>query len=214
MYPIILLNYYYYFIYIYKARMKAEGVYEIPQIWTDMWAKHSVDPKIQTISQLALDFSMPESEVKHILKKMKSHSVRLTSQLEHEADLQEYFEEAQEIGCNTEFEELPVLDRLERMDAKYEPQILKDDLVEEAKLKLLKRIERETKAKVSYDINIFLAAQARAKESQHVAEAEARPARSAEGEERLARFKIAFRDISSRAQAERQPTMIRTRSGE
>ena len=36
-------------------------------------------------------------------------------------------------------------------------------------------------AKVAYDVNIFLAAKARAKESQHVAEAEARPARFAGG---------------------------------
>ena len=90
------------------------------------------------------------------------------------------------------------------MDGILVPHLTPPPTHRQGRIKRIKRIERETKAKVSYNVNIFLAAQARAKESQHVAEAEARPARSAEGEKRLARFKIGTSAAARRRRGSRR----------
>lgn len=174
--------------------------------WGPIWARHKEVPELSA-EQLGEEFSKPGAEIGQILKRMEKYTFVTENKNNMQVLIDEEIKELEDSDVDVRFRETDIDSKAVNLVDKYYPELFGDDDLEFAKKRLLRRIAKETKARVIPTVDEFLddGVDTASTSPQHNADA----ALTCES-----RFKIAFRDLSKGNKSFREnPTMIRTRLG-
>mmetsp|Transcript_35122 Transcript_35122/g.33370 ORF Transcript_35122/g.33370 Transcript_35122/m.33370 type:complete len:396 (+) Transcript_35122:112-1299(+) len=197
-----------------EALMKKNGVYEISPVWAKVFDQHNIDREINTVEVLCAEYELSQDEVKHIIKQMGDHYGRLETVAEVEEQKRELLDRLKDGGLDVRFRETPVETTRTRFNRSYFPALFGDDGYEYAKHALLTRIQSETKAVLTCDLDYFVKREERTQLKN--AELDARYSAPPLIPPAVSRWKFAFKDLSkgkANRLAKAEPIIIRTRHG-
>lgn len=177
-------------------------------------------PNPDLIVKCAEEYGISEADVKNIIDKMSRHKLRLQRVATFHEQTLDFIWEADVMGYDVSFRETPD-NKVDRLEGRYFPTMIQDDGAEAARVALMRRIEKETKAKAELKVSTLLISGEPApsvlRSEDQIRGPVVASAVGGDGalteEECISRFKIAFRDTSPSARAANRPTMIRTRAG-
>lgn len=125
--------------------MKAEGVLNPGDVWKEVYSKYTgSDKDANSITALSEEYKLSEGEVQNIIDRMDRHRKRMSVVEHYENKVEAVLKDYEEAGVDTRFRESPT----EEKNPDYTV-LFGDDGLEEAKATLQKRIEKETRGKLS-----------------------------------------------------------------
>lgn len=213
---------------------------EIPPIWSGIYSKYMEDPK-QDINKILAEYNasinndahktkMSGEEAKNIIDKVADHFRRLDNLTTQNELMDETLQMIKKAGVDTTFRE-PRRGPTKKKHQKhafsdvYFPQMLGDDVIDEEKRKIEKRLAEEAREEIKPNVELFHETAANplpVDTSLHPSDS------NTPKDMKISRWKIAFKDISKSKQNEVKAntsasakeagitaqTIIRTRKGE
>lgn len=163
------------------------------------------------IQRLAAEYQMSESKLMVVVAKMKEHTFRQSEVDDYEEQMEKNAERLANVGVDTKFRETSSASSTAKsITDDYYPELFGDDAAfEEARVKLIKEIEVETRATATEELDgrpEFLKKDGQG--GTHIqTDTENRAGVQVD---QLSRWKFAFKDLSK---PKNHPTMMRTRRG-